>query len=154
MNKDNKEEVADKLIFAFVQFKKVKFHHKEIEGITHGEMHVLFCMRKGFKNEKEGIKVSQLSKKLRVAAPTITQQVNALESRGFVKRTMDLKDRRVVRIQLTDKGEEILKKAQKQFHNMVYDIVDYLGEEDSAKFVELLNKLFDYMNKEMVEGDE
>jgi len=154
MNKNNKEEIADKLVFAFVQFKKVKFHQIEIEGITHGEMHVLFCMRKGFKNEKEGIKVSQLSKKLRVAAPTITQQINALESHGLVKRTMDLKDRRVVRIQLTDKGEEILKKAQKQFHNMVYDIVDYLGEDDSAKFVELLTKLFDYMNKEMTKGDE
>lgn len=154
MEKDNKEEIADKLIFAFVQLKKVKFHSKDIEGVTHGEMHVLFCMKKGFKNEKEGIKVSQLSKKLRVAAPTITQQINALESRGFVKRTMDLKDRRVVRIQLTEKGEEILKKAQKEFHNLVYELVDYLGEDDSEKFIKLLTKLFSYMNEKMIKGDE
>ncbi|MFL0252213.1 MarR family winged helix-turn-helix transcriptional regulator [Clostridium neuense] len=154
MEKDNKEEIADKLIFAFVQFRKVKFHSKYIAGITHGEMHVLFCMKKGFKNEKEGIKVSQLSKKLRVASPTITQQINALESRGFVKRTMDLNDRRVVRIQLTDKGEEILKKAQKEFHDLVYGLVDYLGEDDSDKFIELLTKLFDYMKEETIKGDE
>lgn len=148
MNNDNKQELADKLVFAFMQFKKMKFQPKDFDGITHGEIGVLFCMKKGFKDEKDGIKVSQLSKKMKVASPTITQQINSLESHGFVKRTMDLKDRRVIRIQITEKGEEVLKKAQDGLHNFVYGLVDYMGEDDSDKFINLLNKVFDYMNKQ------
>lgn len=154
MKKENKEEIADKLVFSFLQFKKFKFHPKEIDGITHGEIGLLFCMKKGFKDEKDGIKVSQLSRKMKVAAPTVTQQINALESRGFVKRTMDLNDRRVVRVQLTEKGEAVLEKARASFRKFIYGFVDYIGEDDSAKFIELLTKLFDYMTETMIKGDE
>ncbi|KOF58017.1 MULTISPECIES: MarR family winged helix-turn-helix transcriptional regulator [Clostridium] len=151
---NGKEEIVDRLIFAFSRIRKVKFHPKEIDGVTHGEIMVLFCMKKGFKDEKNGIKVSQLSKKLKVAAPTVTQQINSLENCGLVKRTMDLKDRRVVRIQITEKGDRLIEKAQKGFHNFVYGLVDYLGEDESNEFINLLTKLFDYMNKKTFEGDE
>ncbi|MCR3757673.1 MarR family winged helix-turn-helix transcriptional regulator [Clostridium felsineum] len=143
----SKKEVADKLLLALNQVRKIKFYPKDADGITHAEMMLLVCIRKSLKIDENGVKVSQLSKKLRIASPTVTQQINSMEKNGFVQRSMDLNDRRVVRVQLTEKGEEHLKKAEKDFWKFVEELVEYMGNEKSDKFADLLIELADYMNK-------
>ena len=53
------------------------------------------------------MKVSELSSRMHVTSPSITQLVTSLEERGLVVRTMDREDRRSVKVSLTEKGNEI-----------------------------------------------
>ncbi len=93
------------------------------------------------------MKVSELSNTLNVASPTITQQINNLETHGYVERSIDKEDRRVVRIKLTEKGLQAQRKAAEAFLVTVNGLVEYLGEEDTEKLAELMTKVSYYFTE-------
>lgn len=109
---------------------------------------MLFCIKNYVETHEIGIKTSELSNILNVASPTITQQVNSLERRGFVERNVDKEDRRAVRIRVTEKGEEVFKKASEEFEASINGLVEHLGQEKSEQLADLLSETFNYfMNK-------
>ena len=63
-------------------------------------------------SEQSPVRLSQLSKKLQISAPTVTGIVDRLEKSGFVKRIPDMEDRRVINVDLTAKGHQIAKKLK------------------------------------------
>lgn len=142
-------DTVEKLFSAFHQLRKVKFSPPVLDGLTHGEMILLFHINRLYEDEKQSVKISELSKYMKVASPTITQQINNLEENGYVIRKMDKRDRRVVRVEVTEKGEAIMKRAGEKFHEFFEGLVEYLGEEDSVKFAELLLKASDYVNERL-----
>ena len=97
--------------------------------------------------EGDGVKVSELSSILNVASPTITQQINNLETHGFVERSIDKEDRRVVRIKLTEKGLQAQQKASEAFLVTVNGLVQYLGDEDTDRLADLMTKVFFYFSE-------
>ena len=61
--------------------------------------------------EKEGRTQTELSEELNTEPGTIAKMVKRMEQRGFVVKKTDEEDRRVSRIYLTDRGEEIRQKV-------------------------------------------
>jgi DNA-binding MarR family transcriptional regulator len=143
----NKSPVAEKLMEAFVRFRRLSWKQHPTADLTVGETIVLSCIYRAANTDEEGVKVSELSSLLNVASPTVTQQINSLESRGFVGRKMDSEDRRAVRITLTEKGESALVEHSKAFLARISGLVEYLGEEESDKLADLLGKAFTYFNE-------
>jgi len=142
---NNSANSSQKLLEALVKFKRVHGHEMPpIDGLNHGEILVLFAIKKAATSDMEGIKVSEISKRMMVATPTTTQVVNKLVAGGYVEKRADEKDARAVRISLTTKGEEIILKAHDCFHNMLSGLVNHLGEEKTATLTNLLNEAYDY----------
>ncbi|MDF2504485.1 MULTISPECIES: MarR family transcriptional regulator [Clostridium] len=141
---DNKDLTVQKIMKCLAEFKRVHKHKSPICNLTHSETMVLFSIKGYVETHEEGVKTSELSNILNVASPTITQQINSLEARGFVERSIDKQDRRAVRIKVTEKGEEILKKASKEFEESINGLVEYLGEEKSDQLADLLSETFNY----------
>lgn len=56
--------------------------------------------------------LGELAEAERVQPPTITAAVDRLERQGFVRRQRDGRDRRVVGVQVTPAGEELLDEAR------------------------------------------
>lgn len=81
---------------------------------------------------------------MNVTSPTITQFINALESKGLVERVMDVQDRRAVRVQLTEEGHRVVQETYQNVKNNFNELVDFLGEEDSVKLTELLTKVYHF----------
>jgi len=142
---DNKA-VAEKLMESFIRFRRLSWRQNPMVGLTPGEIVVLHHIQRAVSTDAAGSKVTEISAHLNVASPTITQQINNLETRGFVRRNMDSEDRRVVRITITDKGETTLKEHSEAFMSTVNGLVEYLGEEDSNELADLLAKVFDYFH--------
>ncbi len=65
---------------------------------------------------KEGMTLSQISRKLNLSAATLNETVNSLEERGFVSRERDPADARKVIIRATKRGEEVQNSASEEFH--------------------------------------
>ncbi|WHH57885.1 MarR family transcriptional regulator [Petroclostridium sp. X23] len=143
----NNNETAQRLVECFSRFHRINWHQKPIVGLKHSEIRVLFCIKKEVGTDATGIKISEISNTLRVTSPTVTQLVNGLESNGFVERSIDPEDRRVVQIRLTEKGEDVIKKASDAFHASLNGLVEYLGQEKSAALIELLSEVFVYFNE-------
>ncbi|MCM3727484.1 MarR family transcriptional regulator [Neobacillus cucumis] len=139
-------ETAHKLIKAFQQFRKTGRNEKKIAGFNPSEFRVLFLIQRANENNSE-MKVSEISQKLRVTPPTVTQIINGLEKDGYIERTINPEDRRAVKISLTEAGLKATEQARKKFNETFLGLIDYLGEKDSEQLAELLFKVHDYFNQ-------
>ncbi|MET3287631.1 UNVERIFIED_CONTAM: DNA-binding MarR family transcriptional regulator [Brevibacillus sp. OAP136] len=138
---------AQKLLQSLMQFRKASWQLRSIEGCKPSEIRVLFCIHKNVSPENPVMKVSDISKRLQVTSPTITQLIKSLEADGLVERNIDPVDRRAVGIKLTEFGEAVTKKAKDALHTRMNGLIEYLGEEDSNRLSELLQKASGYFQQ-------
>ncbi|NLM61764.1 MAG: hypothetical protein GX193_06770, partial [Clostridiales bacterium] len=80
-----------------------------------------------------------------------TRILNDLERRGFITRNIDKKDRRSINIELTQDGIEALETASKRLMSIAESLVGSLGDADTDKLIELIDKLSEIF-KEMLDG--
>jgi DNA-binding MarR family transcriptional regulator len=93
-------------------------------GITMHELHIIQTLKK-LKATNENINTT-LAEKLFVKASSATQAVNVLVDKGYLTRTVSAKDRRVTYIELTSKGNEVIKTINKQHDEIVKEINKHL----------------------------
>src|SRR3954470_13028770 len=140
---------AQRLLGAFMQLRRFDWrqHQAPVSGLSRTELVTLLCIRQEVPPGGAGLRVSEISNMLRVTAPTATQQINDLETRGYVEKHVDPTDRRAVRILLTDIGIDELKKAHERILATFEGLAAYLGEEDSDKLAELLTRASIYFDQ-------
>ncbi|WP_010272889.1 MarR family winged helix-turn-helix transcriptional regulator [Paenibacillus senegalensis] len=138
---------VEQLIRAFLKFREVDWLHHAETGHKHSEIKVLLCI---YREEKEGrpyMRVSQISRKLRVTAPTVTQLLNSLEDRELIERISDETDRRTVLVKLTSQGKAVIEASRREFYRLFSGLAEYLGEEESRQLAELLAKAYQYLSE-------
>lgn len=141
---ERENNTTQKLLRAFMQFRRADWHGEVVPGHKHSEIMVLVCLSRGAMRGFSDMKVSDISRLLQVTSPTVTQLLKGLEAEGLITRQVDLNDRRAVGVALTEKGQEVAQKAHHAFHDSFQGLVEYLGEEDSNQLAELLLKVNHY----------
>jgi DNA-binding MarR family transcriptional regulator len=141
---DSKVKTAEKLLENFSKFRKIGWKQNAFPQLNPGEMMMLWTISRMSNEMNVVLKTSDISTALNVAPPTVTQQLNGLESRGYVERRIDHGDRRVMRVRLTEQGLVVLENAHDELLSAMTGLVEHLGEEDSNKFVELLERVHTY----------
>jgi DNA-binding MarR family transcriptional regulator len=91
--------------------------------------------------------VSSLARSMRQTPPGISQRISLLEQQGFVRRKEDKADRRMVTIELTEKGREMACGAMRGFMRLFNRALEELGPEDTQQFIALTRKLHDAIEK-------
>ena len=138
---DTKEVLNEVLVSLFnqIMFNEEKNLKSEMNNeITIRDVHVLEAIYK-FQEKKSASKF--MAKALNVTAGTLTTAVKRLVNKGYVKRNVDVKDKRVVRLVLTSKGAKA-NKAHKKFHSdMVNTVTKDMSIEEEKMLVKLLNKV-------------
>ena len=80
----------------------------------------------------------------------ISTLVDRMEKDGLVKRSRDLRDRRSVRLSMTNKGKEILEQATMSGWELVQEILSDLSDQDLRTLNSLLERMrgktFEYLN--------
>jgi len=81
---------------------------------------------------------------------TITTLVDRMEKDGLVERVRDLRDRRSIRLVMTDKSKQILDKATMVGWRLIEDILGSLSEEELRELIRLLEtvrgRTYDHLN--------
>lgn len=89
--------------------------------------------------------MSEIAKKLRITAGTLTVAVQNLVKKGYVERFRDENDRRVVKIGLTKKGR-VLYRAHRMFHIQASrESVDGLTEPEIKALMSALTKVHRFL---------
>lgn len=96
-----------------------------------------------------GICVSALAGMLKVSSPAVSRMIGVLEEKGYIGRDADRKDRRNIRVYLTDSGKEIKRQAEERMRRMMSRVVERMGEEQTRHLIELWNRLADIMEEEL-----
>lgn len=132
---------------AFQQFAKAEWRKQNVSGLKSSEVRVLFCLKVLSDQNDNGVKISDISKRLSVTSPTVTQMINHLMAASYVERYNDPGDKRITLLRLTDKGEAVAKKASERFTAMFTGLIETLGEEQSKTLIILLNQVYGYFHE-------
>jgi DNA-binding MarR family transcriptional regulator len=95
-------DAAARLVLLIGRMARLLRHHGR-PGIGPGGMSALATLVRG-----GPMRLGDLAAAERVAPPTLTRMVSALEDCGLVERAPDSSDRRAVRVGATDQGEQLI----------------------------------------------
>lgn len=112
-------------------------------GIAPGEFFVLDIIERFQDARLEGIKASTIGEVSHMSRPGVSQMLKVLEKKNLIERVMTKEDRRVVLVCLTESGKAVLREAKKCFLAMIDRIYEDFGEDDTKKFIQLLNRFQD-----------
>ncbi len=91
--------------------------------------------------------MSDLSERLQLSPSTVTALVDDLVQHGWAEREVDAKDRRVVRVALTDKGKRLRREKRRARRQRLLEALTDLEDEQLERVVDALELLHDVTRK-------
>ena len=107
----------------------------EFMNISGNDMHIIEAVGLG------GNKMSDIAAKLNITVGSLTTSMNSLVKKGYVKRERSEKDRRVVFIQLTNKGRMAYHHHAEFHRQMTEAVLAELNEDETEVLVKALDGL-------------
>ena len=96
---------------------------------------------------------SALSKRVFLSASTVVGIVDRLEEKGFITRQRDRKDRRLINVQATAKGQELVAQAPSPLPTALAAALQQLPELEQAIIALSLERIVDLMEEKYVPAD-
>lgn len=93
--------------------------------------------------KNETMTIGDLSQKMDLACSTITDLIDRMESSKLVSRKRDEKDKRVVKIEVTEKGKEVLHEVLEERVQFLDSKLTSYSQEDKNRLYLELKKLYD-----------
>lgn len=139
MGKKTNKQIEEKIRNIAKYLNEYTKDHLKCYNLTLGRFHVLRVII-----ESQPVSMGEIHEELHMANSTVTVIVDYLHEADLVKRKRDTEDRRVVLLEITDKGrkimESLLKKRQDFMKKALLDMEDS-AEELAQLLGKLLNKI-------------
>ncbi|GIN55958.1 MarR family winged helix-turn-helix transcriptional regulator [Lederbergia ruris] len=97
--------------------------------------------------EQGDMTIGELSNKMYLACSTTTDLIDRMEKKELVMRVRDPKDRRVVRIHLLGKGENIIAEVIRRRQNYLQEVLTDFSDEDVVQLKGFLARLHQDMKE-------
>lgn len=130
----NMDQVTNNLI---IQWQKVF-------DVGLGITHILIL---GHLKTEGPTKPSELAKTLGLTPPTLTHLSEKLVQGKYAKRTTSEKDRRVIYLKITKRGEEMVKEANKKGQRLRKQLFHVLTPEERKQLLKIYQKLSEEITK-------
>lgn len=98
-------------------------------------------------NVKQSVRMGELAKYLSVSMAATTGIVDRLVKQGLAVRASSPADRRVVNINITDKGKKRAQRYNQAKKKTIIEIFGGLTEADRDKYLEILRKILKRLNE-------
>lgn len=108
-------------------------------GLNRGEMNVLATLRRS--GPPYELTPTELYQGLLLSSGAMTNRIDHLEDRGYVRRTPDREDRRRVRVALTPSGRELIDRAMDLHVTDVESHLGFLDPDERAQLSSLLRRV-------------
>ncbi len=149
MERDGIEVMHTRLMNAFHRIRRVKVSAMmEVSQSEFFALQMIFqCQQDN--PQREGIYVSELAEKLRIASSQTSRMLRGLEERQLIGRSIDTKDRRNTYVFLTEKGQEECQRAKERLMAYMKCVWEEMGEDRMRELIGLCNELADIMESEL-----
>ncbi len=135
-------------------FKTIKQLAQDV-GLKGSEMQTLMALAYFYENEtSEGlalnrrpVAVGELVSKLELSHSATSQKISALEEHGFIERTFDKTDKRVICVALTEKGVKKIESTKQKINEILQKSLGEFGSENTHQFINLLGEFSTVINK-------
>lgn len=127
------------------------YREEKLAPLGLGSRHSLYLRELGL---TPGISQEQLAQRLCVNKSNVARQAAALEEEGYIQRRSCGKDKRVLRLHLTEKGEEVLPAIHQAVDSWEQLLVQDLTESEQRILEILLLRLRENANAALEEVEE
>ena len=93
--------------------------------------------------------LTELAETMSVSAASLSRTITVLEERGWAVRERSEEDRRVVQINITADGHQILADIEKRTEDFLTDTLNHLSDDDLRKLMEGLDILIGAFSEQM-----
>lgn len=114
-------------------------------GITNPQFGALLALR-----DNSNMTMGELCDKLFLACSTATDLVDRMEKNGFLERKRDSQDRRVIRLSISERGQQVISEVIAARRRYVSSILEKLSDEEISQLAQSLDKLHSLMFQEEV----
>ncbi len=153
MERENEEVMHIRLLHAFHRIRRANISvMMEVSQSEFFALQIIYKYQQEYP-DKEGIYVSELAEKLRIASSQTSRMLRNLEKRKLIKRSVDAKDRRNTYVVLTDEGENVWRHTKKCLMAYVKRVQNGMGEEKIEQLIGLCNEMAQIMEHEIKKTD-
>ncbi|MCW2912784.1 MAG: transcriptional regulator, MarR family [Actinomycetia bacterium] len=96
---------------------------------------------------EDDLTLGELARRMGVEVPTVTRMTKRMEAAGLLARTTDTRDRRVVRITLTDQGHALREKLPAVLDDVARRALRDLTPDQRDQLIKLLSHVADNMTE-------
>jgi DNA-binding MarR family transcriptional regulator len=107
-------------------------------GVHEGQQYILLCLW-----AEDGLAPGELAKRLGLATPTVTRAAARMEAAGLLRRAPHERDRRLVRLFLTDRGRALEMDIGREIDNLSERALASLDRSERAALVRYLDSIRD-----------
>ena len=112
-------------------------------------MDVIHTLQKG--NSDVNVKVSDISDMLKLPRPGVTRTVKEMEKKGYLYKYASKEDGRITYIAITQKGEELSEKYDKNYYSRLSEYLDDISEEEADCMIQTIQKFYAVMSERSVD---
>ena len=105
-------------------------------GVHEGQQYVLQCLW-----EEDGLTPGDLARRLGLATPTVTRTATRMEAAGLLRRGPHERDRRLVRLFLTDRGRALREVIDREREELSRRALASLDQDERAALVRGLDRV-------------
>ncbi len=147
MNQKSLETFADKVLEAMPLIARGMLR-KQADVLTRGEVTIPQYATLDLIEKNGQLKMHEIASELNISLPAATGLVSRLVKMGFVKRCYDQTDRRIINIELTKEGKQVVSQISQKRKEMVTELFGKLSEPERKKYLEILQKLAGFIKNE------
>ncbi|MCF7894974.1 MAG: MarR family transcriptional regulator [Candidatus Omnitrophica bacterium] len=96
--------------------------------------------------QKKALKMKDIASQLKISLPAASGLIDRLVKLKMVKRVYDLKDRRVILIDLTKVGKETVEDIGRKRREIIQKIFSPLNQQERQVYLNILNKIKNKFN--------
>ena len=147
MNSDKIKRMLDACYLA----KRIRELLPELpEGVTPAYIQYMDVIHNRQK-ECPDVKVSDISDALKLPRPGVTGTVKEMEKKGYLYKYASKEDGRITYIAITQKGEELSEKYDKNYYSRLSEYLDDISEEEADCMIQTIQKFYAVMSERSVD---
>jgi len=127
-----------------------EFAKYQVNELSKGRITLPQFLILGFLEKSGETNMSSLAHFMSVSTAAMTGTVDRLVNCGYVIREPEPTDRRIIKIKITSKGRDIIKKINCQRRQMIIDIFAKVSEHDRSDYLRVLTKIEEMLSSEQV----
>ena len=130
-------------LFNYILYIEEKNLKEKGVSLTLHEVHTLQAIKNADDNS-----MTNIARMCMVSKSTLTSNITNLEKKGYAVRYKDEKDKRINRVDITDKAHEALEIHDKFHEEMINKVIGDMAVEDNEVLMKTLENLVSYFGTE------
>ena len=119
------------------------------EGVAPSYISYIDTIHKLESGEKK-VKISDISDTLNLPRPGVTRTVKEMEAKGYLRKIPSSEDGRITYISVTEAGEKLSEKYDKNYFGELVKYLDDISEEEADGMINTIEKLYQVMHERRI----